>query len=326
MARCFKIKLFWFLCALLKSTYLATLILTLPLKAQTWRSPPPIPGRTVTCLGDEFEWVLLPWGKVCLSTWKLLWPSPPSSMLIPDLAFCLWDGSSSFSPQTCALTFQWLQNTAQPRGMMGSGEAGQRIFLSVGCAEWRVGGRAHRLLFQLTGLHTHSELAPRPPGPCLPHLCWVLPATKGWYPPSVQHPSYAEKFCVSVLISGWVESPQGSASFQVWYPWITPCLLSLPWNEWMKSGPSGFFHLHQPQTVPLPSFFHPLRGHSAFLASWPHSRLLRLRDGHPASSLSSRRNGGLWSHPAPQKGWPQGLYRSGRWGYFMTQKDLEGRK
>jgi len=76
VARCFKIKLFRFLCALLKSTYLATLILTLPLKAQTWRSPPPISGRTVTCLGYEFEWILFSWGKVCLSTWKLLLTFP----------------------------------------------------------------------------------------------------------------------------------------------------------------------------------------------------------------------------------------------------------
>lgn len=92
--------------------------------------PPPysssrISDRTVALLdggfGNEF---FFHGGKICaLSIWKLLGPLPPSPMPIPDLSFCLWDSSCSFSPYAClAPTFRGLQNTAQPRGMTRSEE------------------------------------------------------------------------------------------------------------------------------------------------------------------------------------------------------------
>ena len=330
VARCFKIKLFRFLCALLKSTYLATLILTLPLKAQTWRSPPPISGRTVTCLGDEFEWILFSWGKVCLSTWKLLWPFPPSSMPIPDLTFCLWDGSSSFGPQTCALTCQWLQNTAQPRRMTGSGEAGQRIFLSVGCAEWGVGARLTGFYSSYLGsIHTQSWLPGSQAHPFLICTESCLPLKVGTHQvcsiPLMQKAG-CPKFCVSVLISGWVESPQRSASSQLWSPWITPCPSVLrEMNEW-RVAHRGFSILISLR----PSLFPPSSTHSEdalpFSDLDPTAGSLGLGTGILPPVFPSGGTGGLWSHPAPRKGWLQGLCRAGRWGYFMTQEDVTGRK
>ena len=195
------------------------------------------------------------------------------------------------------------------------------------------GGKAHRLLFQLPGFHSHSELAPRLPGPqahpflictesCLPlkvgthQVCSIPLMQKAGCP----------KFCVSVLISGWVESPQRSASSQLWSPWITPCPSVLrEMNEWRVA--------HRGFSISIslrPSLFPPSSTHSEdalpFSDLDPTAGSLGLGTGILPPVFPSGGTGGLWSHPAPRKGWLQGLCRAGRWGYFMTQEDVTGRK